>query len=234
MTRTPITTKQLFDVSVDDLLDATRQPYIRNKWDLRIGELGYTEGDGAFDSDHSFIFWLPFHLQQAADGAGVTRTEYDGLKKTTVSTTSFKAHRPNALIRSGSGQQKLKSTPDGTLLTTSFDYAVGWGAFGRMLDHIIIRRIIQWATAYSTDALRIWLHHGVSPITLRLRTCLQAALYLTLGIITILTALTVWRPLHFNELVAFAPRLPSTLFVLIAIAWLNSADLPRARNSRQQ
>ena len=59
---------------------------------------------------------------------------------------------------------------------TRYDYAPRWGAAGRVVDRVVFRPLIAWATAWSFDRLRLWLEEGVAP-----ERSLRAALRLAPG-----------------------------------------------------
>jgi hypothetical protein len=46
---------------------------------------------------------------------------------------------------------------------TWYDYTVRFGAVGRVLDRIIFRPMMGWATAWSFDRLRLWAEDGQTP-----------------------------------------------------------------------
>lgn len=60
----------------------------------------------------------------------------------------------------GRGYWRYVPTPGGTTFITGFDYEPGWG---RLLDRLVMRRVVGWMTAWSFDRLRIWAETGVAP-----------------------------------------------------------------------
>jgi hypothetical protein len=56
-------------------------------------------------------------------------------------------------------------TEQGTRFLTGYDYEPGWGAVGRVVDRVVFRRALGWATAWSFDRLRLWRDEGVPPET---------------------------------------------------------------------
>lgn len=57
---------------------------------------------------------------------------------------------------------------------TRFDYRTRFGRAGRWLDRLLFRPLFGWATAWSFDALRLWLDRGMPPEESLLRAKLHA------------------------------------------------------------
>ena len=68
-----------------------------------------------------------------------------------------------SLIREGSGYWKYTPELAGVRFMTSYDYDVRFGALGRAVDGMAFRPLLGWATAWSFDALRLWLELGLEP-----------------------------------------------------------------------
>ena len=68
-----------------------------------------------------------------------------------------------SLIRSGSGYWRYEPTSGGVRFLTRYDYETRWGALGALVDRVLFRPLLGWATAWSFDRLRIWLEEGVEP-----------------------------------------------------------------------
>jgi hypothetical protein len=56
-------------------------------------------------------------------------------------------------------------TEAGTRFITRYDYDTRFGAPGRVLDRLVFRPLLGWATAWSFDRLRLWLEEGIAPET---------------------------------------------------------------------
>ena len=46
---------------------------------------------------------------------------------------------------------------------TRYDYETRFGPVGRLVDRLIFRPLIGWATAWSFARLRLWLEDGIDP-----------------------------------------------------------------------
>jgi hypothetical protein len=67
------------------------------------------------------------------------------------------------LIKEGSGYWRYVPTRDGTRFLTWYDYRTRFGAAGGVIDRILFRPLIGWATAWSFDRLRLWIERGITP-----------------------------------------------------------------------
>ena len=52
-------------------------------------------------------------------------------------------------------------TADGIRFITGYDYSVRFGLIGKIVDRILFRPLLGWATAWSFDRLRLWLEQGL-------------------------------------------------------------------------
>ncbi len=82
------------------------------------------------------------------------------------STFEFWSDDPRSLIRRGVGLWLYRPLGDGTVLfSTSYTYAVRWGAFGELLDRIVFRPLFQRETERSFRRLaEIRFAGGASPV----------------------------------------------------------------------
>src|SRR5690606_3359569 len=51
----------------------------------------------------------------------------------------------------------------GVKFLTWYDYQTRHGFFGKLIDQFLFRPLIDWATAWSFDALKMWLERGQHP-----------------------------------------------------------------------
>ncbi len=86
-----------------------------------------------------------------------------------------------SLIREGSGYWKYIDRGDHVQFFTWYDYEVRWGWFGAVLDRLVFRPMIGWATAWSFDRLRLWAEGGTPP-----QNTLNATLIFTIARLTII------------------------------------------------
>jgi uncharacterized membrane protein YphA (DoxX/SURF4 family) len=81
----------------------------------------------------------------------------------TTSALKFASDDPKSLIREGSGYWRYVPTAGGLRFFTWYDYTVRFGAAGRVVDRLIFRPMMGWATAWSFDRLRLWAEEGQTP-----------------------------------------------------------------------
>jgi hypothetical protein len=68
-----------------------------------------------------------------------------------------------SLIEEGSGYWRYVPAQNGIRFLTWYDYQTRFGAAGRLIDRILFRPLIGWATAWSFDRLRLWIERGILP-----------------------------------------------------------------------
>lgn len=130
----------------------TQDPAEHARWDLRFSSITYATGStGGFD-----------YATQVLPGVRIAGTGVTTSAGRRTSALVFGSEHPLSLIRSGSGYWRYVPSPEGIRFLTGYDYAVRWGAAGRVADRLF-RPVIGWATAWSFDRLRIWLETGVPP-----------------------------------------------------------------------
>lgn len=61
----------------------------------------------------------------------------------------------------------LEYTPAGTSVrfVSWYDYRTRFGRAGRLIDRLVFRRLLAWATAWSFDRPRLWIEREISPET---------------------------------------------------------------------
>src|SRR5439155_26560914 len=90
------------------------------------------------------------------DGKGEsTGTREDGTGIRT-SALKFWSSDPKSLIKEGSGYWRYVPALGGVRFLTWYDYRTSCGLAGGLIDRIVFRPLIGWATAWSFDRLRLW------------------------------------------------------------------------------
>jgi hypothetical protein len=101
----------------------------------------------------------------------------------------FGSADPRSLIREGAGCWIYREDSEGVRFSTVYDYAVRFGAAGRLLDRFLFRPLMVWATRWSFDRLRLWIEQGLIPeLSLRLWAVKTAARVL-LGLVWVIEGL---------------------------------------------
>src|SRR4051812_21246585 len=142
---------------------ATQDAAAHTRWDLRFTEIIDVAGRTP-DSPREFRYVLRLPGRAIA-GTGTSVGERRRPDGTCTSALRFRSSDPLSLIRHGSGWWRYVPTEDGTRFLTGYDYVPGWGRLGEVVDRVVFRRLVGWATAWSFDRLRLWVDEGVAPET---------------------------------------------------------------------
>jgi uncharacterized membrane protein YphA (DoxX/SURF4 family) len=145
-----------------DVWAHTQAPELHERWDLRFTRIEYLAHDDPSEPQRfRYTTRLGFGIAIAGDGETLGERELpDGSR---ASALRFSSSQRRSLIREGSGYWKYIPTPDGVRFLTSYDYDTRYGAAGALVDRLVFRPLIGWATAWSFDRLRLWLEHGIEP-----------------------------------------------------------------------
>lgn len=151
----------------------TQDPVRHQRWDLRFAEIeplpSEASGPGRFRYATRVLPFL------TVTGVGLHAGERHRADGGCTSALRFESGHPLSLIREGSGYWRYLPGVDAIGFVTGYDYAPRWGRFGRIVDAVLLRPLMGWATAWSFDRLRIWLESGVPPEVARNRTMLELA-----------------------------------------------------------
>ena len=147
--------------SLEEVWRRTQTPDLHAEWDLRFTSIEYlARPDPAEPQRFRYATRLAPGIEIAGWGETAGEQHADGSR---TSALRFGSDDPRSLIREGSGYWKYEVQPDGVRFFTGYDYVVRWGAAGRVLDRVVFRPLIGWATAWSFDRLRLWIERGVEP-----------------------------------------------------------------------
>jgi hypothetical protein len=165
--------------SLDTLWTYTQNPACHEQWDLRFTRIEYLPKPSA-DEPQQFLYTTQIGFGLTVAGQGESRgTRYTANGEST-SALKFWSDQPISLIQAGSGYWKYIPQAGAVRFLTWYDYQVRFGVFGRLIDQVLFRPLLGWATAWSFDALRLWLEQGIHPTQSRRRllihTILQGAL----------------------------------------------------------
>jgi hypothetical protein len=152
----PIYVETLIRAPLEELWAKTQTPAEHVRWDARFTSIEPL-GGGRFRYATRIGFGL--EVEGLGESVGERRAE-DGAA---TSALRFWSDDPRSLIRSGSGYWRYVPTAEGVRFLTRYDYETRWGAAGALLDRLLFRPLLGWATAWSFDRLRIWLDEGVAP-----------------------------------------------------------------------
>lgn len=148
--------------SMEDLWERTQDPSLHNAWDLRFTDITYLPRPDA-QHPQRFLYMTRLGFGISIKGEGESVATREGVDGSRTSSLRFWSDSPFSLISEGSGYWKYVPTNDGIRFITWYDYRVRYGLAGRIIDQLVFRPLIGWATAWSFDRLRLWIEHGVTP-----------------------------------------------------------------------
>jgi len=151
---------------IDGVWRLTQTPDLHQRWDLRFTEITYLpRPDDSQPQRFLYTTRIGFGLKIRGEGESVGARDGPGGART--SALRFWSQDPKSLIREGSGYWKyVPHGDDGRtiLFLTLYDYGVRFGALGRLLDRLLFRPLIGWATAWSFDRLRLWIEKDIDAL----------------------------------------------------------------------
>jgi hypothetical protein len=166
---------------LEELWQRTQDPALHERWDLRFSEIDYLPRRGAGPQRFRYETRVGFGLR--IGGEGESTGSRDGLGGERTSALKFWSDDPMSLIREGSGYWRYVPTDDGVRFLTWYDYRTRFGLSGRIMDCLLFRPLMGWATAWSFDRLRLWIEKGIDPGLSMQRSLVHAAARLALAFV---------------------------------------------------
>jgi hypothetical protein len=152
---------------LEELWRRTQNPREHERWDLRFSEIEYLPRPD--DSQRQRFEYKTRMGGLSIAGRGETVGSRDVATGERVSALRFWSDDPKSLIREGAGYWKYIPGESSIRFLTVYDYRVRYGWLGRLLDTLIFRPWMAWATAWSFDRLRLWIEKGIDPaVSLRM------------------------------------------------------------------
>ncbi|HEX7132363.1 MAG TPA: DoxX-like family protein [Iamia sp.] len=159
--RRPIYVESRIRAPIDALWDATQEPDLHQRWDVRFGRIAYDPPVAGEPQRFTYATTLAPGFTVAGTGESLGERERpDG---TRWSGLRFWAHDRRSIIEAGAGYWRYVPTDDGIRFLTRYDYRPRWGLAGEVIDRHVVRPVFGWATAWSFDRLRLWLEDGTPP-----------------------------------------------------------------------
>jgi uncharacterized membrane protein YphA (DoxX/SURF4 family) len=148
--------------SLDALWEYTQNPSYHEEWDLRFTSIKYLPKQSP-NEPQQFLYTTQIGFGFKVTGKGESIGTRHASNGESTSALKFWSDQPISLIQAGSGYWKY--IPQGSTIQflTWYDYQVRFGLLGRLVDHFFFRPLLGWATAWSFDALRLWLEQGIHP-----------------------------------------------------------------------
>lgn len=175
----PIYVEIAMTVPLDRLWFLTQQPDEHEKWDLRFSEIRYLPKDDP-SQPQRFRYATRIGLGIVIEGTGESAGEFHA-DSARSSALRFESSDPRSLILEGSGYWKYIPSEGHVRFLTLYDYRTRFGAPGRVVDRLVFRPLIGWATAWSFDRLRLWVERGIDPRLSAARAMVDACARLSLA-----------------------------------------------------
>jgi hypothetical protein len=154
------------EILIEDELDRvwhlTQEPALHQRWDLRFSEIQYLPRPSV-DLPQQFLYETRVGFGLSVKGTGESVGQRADEEGDATSALKFASDDPKSLIREGSGYWRYVATPAGLRFFTWYDYTVRFGVVGRVVDRVVFRPLMGWATAWSFDRLRLWTEKGQTP-----------------------------------------------------------------------
>lgn len=166
---------------LEDIWQRTQNPALHERWDLRFSEIDYLPRDG--DEPQRFRYETRLGFGLRIRGAGESTGTRDGTGGERTSALRFWSDDRKSLIREGSGYWRYVPTADGVRFLTWYDYRTRFGAPGRIVDRLLFRPLMGWATAWSFDRLRLWIEKGIDPALSMQRSLAHAVARIALAVV---------------------------------------------------
>lgn len=148
--------------AVDEIWRHTQVPGLHELWDMRFTAIDYFPRTSESEPQRfHYSTRIGFGLKIEGEGESTaTREDATGLR---TSALKFWSTDPKSLIQEGSGYWQYIPEATGVRFLTWYDYRTRWGAVGHLIDRLLFRPLIGWATAWSFDRLRLWLDRAMPP-----------------------------------------------------------------------
>lgn len=157
----PIYVQIEIKTTMDDLWEYTQDPKIHSEWDVRFTEISYLEKNEGEPQRFLYKTKIGFGLEIAGEGESVGELRKEGGER--ISSLKFWTDSKLSLISIGRGYWKYTPNEKKVCFETQYDYETRFGIIGRFIDLYMFRPLLGWATAWSFDALKLWLEKGFHP-----------------------------------------------------------------------
>lgn len=146
-----IVVEAIIPCAVETLWARSQEPDLHIIWDIRFSHINYLE---TLDEKGFQLMDYRTKIGLGVEIKGIGRY----LQNTPLnhSTFEFESDDWKSLIKIGRGIWQYKPCAEGTYFRTVYDYETNYGLFGRLLDRILFRPLMQIATEWGFETLRRW------------------------------------------------------------------------------
>lgn len=146
-----IVVEAIIPASVETVWERSQEPDLHTRWDIRFSHIAYLpEKDERGFNLMDYRTKIGFGIEVA----GIGRYLQNSPPK--HSTFEFESADWKSLITIGRGIWQYKPCPEGTYFRTVYDYETRYGWCGRIIDRILFRPVMQLATEWGFETLRLW------------------------------------------------------------------------------
>ena len=149
--RRKIVVEVIVPAPVQLVWERSQEPQQHTLWDIRFDDIRYLE-----EHDQKGFQQLDY---RTSIGFGIIVQgfgRYLHSEPLKLSTFEFDSRDWKSLITRGRGIWAYEPCSAGTRFKTVYDYDVRHGLFGRVVDWVLFRRLLQLATEWSFETLRLW------------------------------------------------------------------------------
>ncbi len=164
----PIYVATKMNTTMEKLWEYTQEPDIHTEWDARFTEISYLEKKEREPQKFLYKTKIGFGLEIAGEGESIGEIRKETGER--ISSLKFWTDNTLSLIQIGRGYWKYTPNKEYIHFETQYDYETRFGRIGNVIDSYIFRPLLGWATAWSFDALKLWLEKGLHPRLLIRRT----------------------------------------------------------------
>jgi hypothetical protein len=146
-----IVVEAVVPASVETVWQRSQDPELHTSWDIRfdvIRNLPEVDERGYHLMDYRTRIGFGLEVQGVGHYLHSTPNE--------LSSFEFDSDDWKSLIEKGRGIWMYQPRAGGTYFKTVYDYGIRHGFFGRVIDRLIFRPLLQLATEWSFETLRRW------------------------------------------------------------------------------
>lgn len=164
----PIYVSTEMNTTMEKLWEYTQEPHIHTEWDARFTVISYLEKQEGEPQKFLYKTKIGFGLEIAGEGESIGKIRKETGER--ISSLKFWTDNTLSLIQIGRGYWKYTPCKEHIHFETQYDYDTRYGRIGNVIDFYMFRPLLGWATAWSFDALKLWLEKGLHPGLLIRRT----------------------------------------------------------------
>ncbi|QUW33325.1 DoxX-like family protein [Bacillus cereus] len=164
----PIYVSAEMNTTMEKLWEYTQAPHIHTEWDARFTEISYLEKQEGEPQKFLYKTKIGFGFEIAGEGESIGEIRKETGER--ISSLKFWTDNTLSLIQIGRGYWKYTPCKEHIHFETQYDYDTRYGRIGNVIDFYMFRPLLGWATAWSFDALKLWLEKGHHPRLLIRRT----------------------------------------------------------------